>query len=176
MTKTTCLFKPWLELFYFYSSFIPYFRIMTTQTNTMTPEQFVEAYLRTPQDYDKKFWFQCVDLARLYCEKVHWIKIWAFWGTALQGWANKNNTFDPKYWTKVVNTPSAIPPQGAIIFYKNPPKTGHVGVVWTADLLDVLLLEENWGTGNGDWKGYNVISFNVKLDYTWCLGWYVKKK
>lgn len=141
----------------------------------MTHEQFLEKYLRTAQDFDGAYWTQCVDLARLYSKEVLGIPLGSFGGTARSGWLNKKKTFDVKKWTKVVNSPTAIPPRGAIIFYDEPGLTGHVAIVHDATVNDVTVIEQNGATGNGDGKGYNAINFEVKRDYKKCLWWMIKK-
>jgi hypothetical protein len=44
----------------------------------ITHQEFLEKYLRTPQDIDKAFGYQCVDLAKLYALEVHGITLGAF--------------------------------------------------------------------------------------------------
>lgn len=141
----------------------------------MTHQEFIEKYIRTAQDFDKAYGVQCVDLARLYAKEALNRNLGPFGGTALTGWQNKIGTFPAYLWTKVVNTPSAIPPQGAIIFYSFPKATGHVAIVHGATADDVLLIEQNGASGNGDGKGYNAINFEAKRDYKDCLGWYIKR-
>lgn len=131
----------------------------------MNHNQFIETYLRTAQNTDWAFWVQCVDLAKLYSREVLGIELGSFGGSARNGWLNKAKTFDLKKWVKVLNSPAAIPPRGAIIFYDEPWLTGHVAIVHEADVNDVLLIEQNWATGNWDWKGYNAINFEAKRDY-----------
>ena len=144
-------------------------------TKLLTHEEFIETYLRKAVDYDGVQGSQCVDLAKLYAGGVLWIPLGSFGGTARNGWLNKSKTFDLRKWTRVPNTPSAIPPRWAIIFYDEPGLTGHVAIVHEADVNNVLVIEQNWATGNWDWKGYNAINFEATRDYRKCLGWYIKK-
>lgn len=148
-------------------------------TNVLTPinmkhDEFLEKYLRTKQDFDWVAGSQCVDLAKLYSKEVLWITLWSFGGTARSGWFNKSKTFDLKKWRRVTNWPADVPPRGAIIFYDEW-LTGHVGIVDSATMDDVLLLEQNWATGNGKGEWYDAISFNVKRDYRNCFGWFEKR-
>lgn len=144
-------------------------------TKLLTHEEFIETYLRKAVDFDWVQGSQCVDLAKLYSKEVLWIPLGSFGGTARNGWFNKAKTFDLKKWTRVPNSPTAVPLRGAIIFYDEPWLTGHVAIVHEADVNDVLVIEQNWQSGNGDWKGYNAINFEATRDYRKCLGWYIKK-
>lgn len=139
----------------------------------MTHNEFLEKYMRTAQDTDGGAGIQCVDLAKLYSREVLGIELWSFGGTAKSGWLNKSNTFDPKKWQKVVNTPTGVPPRGAIIFYDEPRATGHVAIVHSASPDDVLLIEQNGASGDWRGRGYDAINFEVKRDYNKCLGWYI---
>ena len=138
-------------------------------------EQFLEKYLRTPTNIDWGFGYQCIDAVKLYVLQVYWIKLGAFGGSARAGWYNKKNTFDPKIWLKIPNTPAGVPKQWDIIFYDAPVETGHVAVVHEANVNDVMLIEQNWATWNGLWKGYDAVNIETKRDYARCLGWYHKK-
>ena len=142
----------------------------------LTHEQFLEAELRKAKDWDGWDGIQCVDAVKMYSEKVHGIKLWTFWGSARAGWLNKSKTFDLKKLVRVPNTPTGIPPQGAIIFFDEPALTGHTAIVHSADINDIINIELNGATGNGEGKGYDALNFEVKRDYRKCLGWYYPKK
>lgn len=141
----------------------------------LTHEKFLETYIRVPEDFDGGQGIQCVDLAKLYSEKVLGIKLGYFGWSARSGWLNKSKTFDLKLWDKIPNSPTWVPSQGDIIFYDEPWLTGHVAIVHEATVDDVLLIEQNGATGNWKWKGYDAINFENKRDYRKCLGWYHKK-
>lgn len=136
---------------------------------------FLDTYLRTAQDIDWSYWYQCVDLARLYSEEVLWIKLGTFWGTARSGWYNKSKTFGLKIWDRIEYKPWINPPkQWDIIFYDTW-ISGHVAIVDKANKIDITVLEQNWATGNGDWKVYNQINLETKRDFKDVLWWYHKK-
>ena len=145
-------------------------------SNTLSHNQFIDKYLRTGQDTDGWFGIQCVDLAKLYSQEVHGIKLGSFGGTARSGWLNKSKTFDLKKWDRIVYRPWITPPkQGDIIFYDEPWLTGHVAIVHEATKLDILVIEQNWASGNGAGKWYDQINFESKRDYRKVLWWYSKK-
>lgn len=142
---------------------------------TLSHNAFLDKYLRTSY---KEPWFptaECVWLARLYVKEVYGISLGSFGGTARSGWFNKKKTFDPKIWEKIEWKPWLVPKQGDIIFYDKPWLTWHVAIVHEANKIDIMVLEQNWATGNGDGKWYNAINLETKRDYKDVLGWYRKK-
>lgn len=142
---------------------------------TLSHNQFLDKYLRKAIDEDGGYWFQCIDLAKLYAREVYWITLGSFWGTARTGWLNTKKTFDIKKWERIPYKVWLEPQRGDIIFYDKPWLTGHVAVVCEATKIDIMVIEENGATGNGDWKGYNAINLETKRDYKDVLGWYRKK-
>lgn len=140
----------------------------------LTHEQYLEKWLRKPDNIDGGYGYQCIDAVKRYALEVFGIKLGAFGGAARAGWQNKKKTFDPKIWQKIPNTPTGVPKRGDIIFYDSPVETGHVAIVHEATVDDVLLVEQNGQTGTGDGKGFNTVMFENRRDYKHCLGWYHK--
>lgn len=119
-------------------------------------------------DYDWAYKYQCVDLMRDYMKyaeypitRVKWnaIDLWNKWL-----WDN---------YTRVINSISAVPPIGAIIFFKQW-DYGHVAIAWRANLVWAEILEQNGWTWTGDWLWTNAIRLR-KHYYRNCVGWFVKK-
>ncbi len=143
--------------------------------NSLSHNQFLDKYLRTSPDYDGIFGYQCVDLARLYSKEVLDIPIGSFGWTARKGWENKSKTFDLKKWDRIPYTVWFVPQRGDIIFYDKPWLTGHVAIVHEANKIDIMVIEWNGFSWNGDWKGYNQTNIETKRDYDSVLGVYRKK-
>ena len=132
--------------------------------------QFLDRFLRTAQDTDGGFWYQCIDLAKLYVQEVYWITLGSFGWSARSGWFNKSKTFDKK-WKRIEFKPGLVPEQGDVIFY-DVGMNGHVAIVDSANKIDITVIEQNWATWTGDWKGYNAINLETKRDYKNVYGWY----
>lgn len=145
------------------------------ETITLSHNQFLDKYLRTAQDTDWSNGYQCVDLAKLYSSEVLWVPLGSFGGTARKWWENKSKTFDPKKWDRIPYTVGFVPLRWDIIFYDKPWLTWHVAIVHEANKLDIIVIEENWATWNGDGKGYNQVNLETKRDYKSVLGVYRKK-
>ena len=131
-------------------------------------------------DYDKAYWFQCVDLARQHAKDM-WNTIWTFSWSALNGWL----TGSPFVWTKwerVTNTTTAIPKEWDIVFLDKTASNPywHVAVAGEGCTgSKLVLIEQNAGNGNGDGKNGNKITMRA-IKYNdpkrgVCLGWYTLK-
>lgn len=131
-------------------------------------------------DIDWAYNAQCVDLARHFTKEVIWVSLWAFWGSAKNGWMNTSNTFSSD-WEKIENNPNdpaQVPKPWDIIFWTTGKfsKYGHVGVVLKAYKGENRFTTINQNSGSGDWKGTDDA---VKIeDYTYknVAGWYRYKK
>lgn len=134
----------------------------------MNHNEFCVQFISHRIDYDGVFGYQCVDLARYYCEHVLWNKIGAFWGSAYTGWLNKVGTFN-ELWTKIEYKKSLKPKQGDIIFFK--PTDGNIhGHVAVVDTPKTLIEQNGWrwsGSGTGD----DSIRFH-DINFSNCLWWY----
>ena len=131
-------------------------------------------------DYDKAYWFQCVDLARQHAKDM-WNPIGTFWGSALNGWLTGSPFIGTK-WERVVNTVTAVPKEWDIVFLNKTASNPywHVAVAWEGCTGSKLfLVEQNAGTWNGDGKNGNKITLR-EIKYNdpkrwFCLGWYTLK-
>lgn len=143
----------------------------------LSHNQFLDKYLRTSQDEDGVFGYQCTDLAKLYSKEVLDIPLGSFGGSAFTWWLNTKKTFDPKKWDKIEWKPWIVPKRGDIIFYDKTKANlnWHVAVVHEANKIDITVVEQNGQTGNWAGKGYDQVNLETKRDYKWILGWYRKK-
>lgn len=139
----------------------------------MNHSQFTGKYNGKFVDYDHAYGYQCVDVMRQYVLDVFGLKPYVAiptTGTAKNIFLNfKTNN----YFKKVLNTPTGIPPKGAILFFKNsilPPWNygfaGHVAIVDSANMMSMILFGQNYPTGSA-------CSFR-KFTYKDCLGWLVR--
>ncbi len=144
---------------------------------TLSHNQFLDKYLRTSQDEDGWFWYQCVDLAKLYSKEVLDVPLGSFGGSAFTGWLNTKKTFDPKKWEKIEWKPWLVPKRGDIIFYDKTKENlnWHVAICDSANKLDITVVEQNGFTWNWAGKGYDQVNLETKRDYRGILGWYRKK-
>ena len=55
-------------------------------------------------DFDKEYGHQCVDLIRHYAQNVLKFNLWVFGWSAKTGWFNRSNTFDKKFFNKIIFT------------------------------------------------------------------------
>lgn len=145
----------------------------------MTLDQFIVKYNGRYCDFDKNGSFQCVDLMRSFVSEVLGIPGYNSDLPALGNWGHAKDLFikfpvNGKYFKKVVNTPTGIPPKGSIVFFKTSilPKwlygiDGHVAIVDSATVMQVTLFEQNYPTKSS-------CKFGIHL-YKDCLGWLVKK-
>lgn len=88
----------------------------------MTLNDFIESYNGKTIDYDGSYGAQCVDLIKLYLDKLFDIKVGS-WGDAKYYWINfdKHPELIANF-TKIENTPSFIPQNGDIMVWN-----GNVG-------------------------------------------------
>lgn len=83
----------------------------------MTYDEFVKAYNGKASDYDGAYGAQCVDLIKLYLNKVFGVKPGS-WGNAKYYWINFSKHSElTKNFTKIKNTPSFVPQKGDIMVW-----------------------------------------------------------
>jgi hypothetical protein len=140
----------------------------------MTHAQFVKKYLGHFKDWDKKWGNQCVDLVRYYIHDVFGLAPYAVLPGAPTAKAIFYNFKDNAFFKKVVNTPNGIPKKGDLVFFKTSilPTwlygfAGHTAVIDSASLYSMIVLEQNYPTGN------SIRLF--KRSYKDCLGWITRK-
>jgi len=131
----------------------------------------INKWIGKTADYDKAYWFQCVDLARQYCADVG-RPIGTFSGSAYNWWIT-GSPFNPK-WKRIGSNGSNFPSSWDVVFFVPTPtnKYGHVAIAdnfCTESELNII--EQNAGSGNWDWKGNNAIK-RRKTNYSQCAGWY----
>lgn len=125
-------------------------------------------------DYDNAYGHQCVDLIRHYTQNVLKYNLWVFGGSAKTGWFNRSNTFDKKFFDKIIFTKNwEIPPAWAILFSKMNTTWGHVSIVLEATADYITVLEQNVGSWDG--KGLDDCVKISKISYDEVVWWYIFK-
>lgn len=123
---------------------------------------------------------QCVALAKHFTKEVIWVSLWAFWGSAKNGWANTSSTFSSD-WEKIPNdtsNPKQVPVPWDIIFWT----TGqyitywHVGIVMKAKKWENKITVINQNTWSWDGKGQDDCVKIEEYSYLNIAGWYSYKK
>lgn len=125
-------------------------------------------------------WTQCVALAKHFTKEVIWVSLWAFWGSAKNGWDNTSNTFSFD-WEKITNdssNPKQVPQVGDVIFWTTWPYSiyWHVGIVLKAKKWENKITVINQNAGGGDWKGDDDAVKIQEYSYKDVAGWYHYKK
>lgn len=118
---------------------------------------FKNKYLWKAIDYDKVYWFQCVDLAKQYAKENYDEFLWSFWGSAYSGFENKSKTFDLTKWKRVDHFKWNIPIAWDLIFWKPTSwnKYWHVWIAWVwSNTEKLFVLEQNYVSENSSdfWK------------------------
>lgn len=136
----------------------------------MTYEKFIQTYLGKPLEVtDPNNKYQCVDLMRGYQRDVLNVPFSTIPGALYAKDIFVNFTTN-KWFEKIPNTPNGIPNRKDIIFFKNSRwwpwlfgKAGHVAVVDSADINNIITFGQNYPNGRpcGFWK----------FTYKDCLGW-----
>lgn len=125
--------------------------------------QFRNQYLNKKVDFDGWYGAQCVDLVQFYNRDVA--------GGKFIGGANAKDMygFQPEKYNWVRNTPSGVPPQGAVIVYDKSRGGGygHIAIVDSANTSVVNILSQNMPYGSG--------SILVQTNYSGVIGWGIPK-
>lgn len=82
----------------------------------MNYNEFINTYNGRTFDYDGVAGVQCVDLAKMYLDRVFGIKPGA-WGNAKDYYENFNNLPLKNSFTRIANTPSFVPQKGDIVVW-----------------------------------------------------------
>lgn len=112
----------------------------------MNYQEFINTYNGKGFDYDGVSGVQCVDLAKMYLDKVFNIKAGA-WGNAKDYYENFNNLPLKNSFTRIANTPTFVPQKGDIVV---------------------------WGAGLGNTYGHIAIATgegNTSQFYSYDLNW-----
>lgn len=111
----------------------------------MTLDQFVALHNGKSLDYDGKFGPQCVDEIDYYMRDVLGFPI--VWANAID-WFGK----DQPWLTWVANTPTNVPPKGAIIVWRQDFKVGtgiygHIAIAYQdIGVMQFTSFDQNWGS------------------------------
>ena len=135
----------------------------------------INKWIGKKSDIDGQFGYQCTDFARQYCADIG-TPISNFSGSAYNWWKT-GSPFDSK-WKRVQRQGNNFPSAWDVVFFV-PTATnqyGHVAIVDNGCTPTVLnIIEQNAGSGNGDWKGNNAIR-RRSTNYSLCAGWYTMQK
>jgi len=126
----------------------------------MTFDEFVKTYNGKAIDYDGTASVQCVDLMKLYTDKVLGVKLGAC-GNAHAYWDNFNNlTAVKNTYTRVNNTSSFIPKKGDVAVWSTKQgKYGHIAI------CDGVGTTSYFYSYDQNWKGKHDAMTRVKHSY-----------
>lgn len=116
----------------------------------MNYQEFINEYNGKSFDYDGVSGIQCVDLIKIYLDKVFGIKPSA-WGNAKDYYENFNNLPIKNYFTRIANTPDLIPQKGDICVWGSGIISiyGHVAIATgEGDTKYFYSYDLNWGSKN----------------------------
>lgn len=116
-------------------------------------------------DWDKQYWFQCVDLIRDYTHTYDYPRITTYWN-AIDLW--KKWLWD---WYKRINNSILSTPSVWDIILFNTWTYGHIAIAWRWNPIWIEILEQNAGNWNGNWLWDNSIRV-TKNFYKNCVGWF----
>lgn len=120
----------------------------------ITFDEFIKKWTGKHIDFDGIYPNQCMDLMHQYVYEVRDLKDATLLAAPVARQVFTN--FKPawaKFFKKVPNTPTGVPPKGAIIFWKgifiNGVETpGHVAIVTKATVKDFYSFDANYPTGS----------------------------
>lgn len=115
----------------------------------ITFDEFMKGYLRWRVNFDRAFWFQCVDLIRQYWMECFNIILPASW------WSAKKWRFQNRWkYKKITNTPEWFPEKWDIIFFDSVPSNPywHVWIVTWWWALRAMVLDQNWWVWTATWR------------------------
>lgn len=115
----------------------------------MNYNEFIEKYVGKSFDYDGVAGVQCVDLIKMYLDKVFNIKAGS-WGNAKNYYLNFEKLPISKYFRKIKNTDSFIPVKGDICVWGSGISVyGHVAIATgEGDTRYFYSYDLNWGSKN----------------------------
>jgi len=115
-------------------------------------DAFVATWSGRPVDVDKSYGYQCVDLMHQFARDVLGVDGDIARGNAYSIFANTNSS----RLRKVVNTPTAVPTKGDIIFWKPAPangNAGHVAIFVSGDANRFTSFDQNYCSNSGSGVG-----------------------
>lgn len=118
---------------------------------------------------------ECVWNSKLHADRVHGIKLWTFWGSALAWWENRSNTYKPELWNRIEKKKGIYPKKGDhVFFWTGMWPSGHVVVCDCANSYWIAALSQNSTWAHGDVPGDEIL---MKMySYKFIVGWYTPKK
>ena len=127
----------------------------------MTYNEFVKKYLNKATDYDGVSGVQCVDLAKLYIDKVIGVKPQSI-GDAYCYWQDFNETYLKKYFTRIVYKKGVKSQKGDLVVwgkkYNGSSKYGHIAIATGEQTKKTIsTYDENFGV-----KEMKLIKHNLK--------------
>ena len=143
--------------------------ILPPQPKGDSLETFINRWLGHPVDFDRSYGFQCVDLMRRYAVDVLDLNSSLPRGNAYDIFANTNSA----NFTKVVNSPSAVPKRGDIIFWNKLPSNGnagHVAIFLEGDANQFTSFDQNYCSSSGSGKG-ECAPRKAPHNYAGVVGW-----
>lgn len=114
----------------------------------MKYNEFINTYLGKGFDYDKVAGVQCVDLIKMYLNKVFDLNPGS-WGNAKDYYENYNNLPLKTSFTRIENTPSFMPQKGDIVVWGAGlgNKYGHIAIATgEGDTHQFYSHDLNWGS------------------------------
>lgn len=114
----------------------------------MNYNEFINTYNGKSIDYDGVAGIQCVDLAKMYLDKVFNIKAGA-WGNAKDYFENFNNLPLKNSFTRISNNPNFVPAKGDIVVWGAGlgNKYGHIAVATgEGNTSNFYSYDLNWGS------------------------------
>ena len=132
----------------------------------MTTAQFIAKYNGKPIDFDGRYGNQCMDEAAQFVAEVWGKSGWDIAkGFAYQVWTEFNTLPVSKYAHLVANTPSGIPPEGALVVWSTGlGQAGHIAVARAGSTTSVLkTFDQNWN--------YHQYCEPVDHNYNYVYGW-----
>ena len=143
--------------------------ILPPQPKGDSLDTFVNRWLSNPVDFDRSYGFQCVDLMHRYAVDVLDLNSSLPRGNAYDVFANTSSA----NFTKVINSPSAVPKRGDIIFWNKLPNNGnagHVAIFIEGDSNQFTSFDQNYCSDTGSGKG-NCAPRKVPHNYAGIVGW-----
>lgn len=134
----------------------------------MTTEQFVAKWNGRYLDWDGNYGAQCMDLAAQYVQEVWSHSGWDIArGFAYQVWTQFDSLPVSKYAHRVPNTPTGVPPEGALMVWGTGiGSAGHISVVRGGSNTNVFQsFDQNW-------NGHSYCE-PVLHNYNYVYGWIV---
>jgi hypothetical protein len=99
---------------------------------------------------------QCVSLSKAYSDWVWGLKTHSIgYSGGAKDILKPNAIWDDSDVQRIPNTPTGIPPQGAIASFDGASNNqyGHTGVVVSANMFELTIIEQNGGMGKGQGLG-----------------------